>query len=194
MKAIILSGSLRENSNTEILAESVINHLEKYDYEVDIIKIKEKHIEPCTACWTCQDIFESHGCPKKDDMHEIYNSVLEADVILFASPIYSWYCTPPLKAVMDRLVYGMNKYYGKKRGPSLWADKVCGLVTTCGYEIEAGAGVLSEGLKRYCEHSGLKYIGMCAERDIAGKEHFRRDEAIEHTRCFFERIVEAKGV
>jgi len=34
------------------------------------------------------------------------------DLLVLASPIYSWYCSPPMKAVLDRLVYGMNKYYG----------------------------------------------------------------------------------
>lgn len=41
-----------------------------------------------------------------------------------ATPIYSWYCTPPMKALLDRLVYGMNKYYGDEKGPSLW--NACG--------------------------------------------------------------------
>lgn len=45
-------------------------------------------------------------------MEEIFNCILSSDLIILASPIYSWYCTPPMKAALDRLVYGMNKFYG----------------------------------------------------------------------------------
>lgn len=41
--------------------------------------------------------------------------VLASDLIVLATPIYSWYCTPPMKAIMDRLVYGLCKYYGDEK-------------------------------------------------------------------------------
>ena len=50
-------------------------------------------------------------------MEEIFRRVLACEVLVLATPIYSWYCTPPMKAVLDRLVYGMNKYYGEKKAP-----------------------------------------------------------------------------
>ena len=65
-------------------------------------------------------------------MQEIFGLVLSCDLLILATPIYSWYCTPPMKAVLDRLVYGMNKYYGGERGPSLWAGRAVALLMTCG--------------------------------------------------------------
>jgi multimeric flavodoxin WrbA len=188
MKISILFGSVRNNSNTALLLQPFISELNRLGAEVDYITIKDMHIEPCTACWTCQDIFEEAGCPKKDDMHLIYKSVLASDCIIFASPIYSWYCTPPMKAVMDRLVYGMNKYYGEKEGPCLWEGKKCALVTTCGYEIEDGAGVFEEGLRRYTKHSNLNYIGKLAVRDIDGKEYFKNESAVEAAKEFANKV------
>lgn len=67
------------------------------------------------------------------------DAVMRCDLIVLAMPIYSWYCTPPMKAVLDRLVYGMNKYYEKEKGPSLWAGKKVALISTCGYRPEKGA-------------------------------------------------------
>lgn len=52
---------------------------------------------------------------------EIFDKLCDCDVIVLATPIYSWFCTPPMKSLLDRLVYGMNKYYGDEKGPSLWA-------------------------------------------------------------------------
>jgi len=162
--------------------------LKRFGADVDYITLKDKHIEPCTACWTCQNIFEEPGCPKNDDMNLIYEAVLKSDCIIFASPIYSWYCTPPMKAVMDRLVYGMNKYYGDSEGPCLWKGKKCALITTCGYEIEDGTGVFEEGLRRYSKHSNLQYIGKLAVRDIDGKEYFQNKSAVKAAKKFAKKV------
>ena len=191
MRICILFGSLRENSNTGILLQPFISELERLGAEVDLITLKDKHIEPCTACWTCQNVFEEPGCPKEDDMNIVFEAVLKSDCIVFASPIYSWYCTPPMKAVMDRLVYGMNKYYGDTEGPCLWEGKKSALVTTCGYEIEAGAGVFEEGLRRYSKHSNLHYLGKLAVQDIDGKAYFKNESAVSAAKEFAVKVYDA---
>ncbi len=189
MNICILFGSLRNNSNTDLLLRPFEAELKRLGNQVERITLRDLHIEPCTACWTCQDVFEEPGCPKQDDMKLVYESVQRADCIVFASPIYSWYCTPPMKAAMDRLVYGMNKYYGETEGPCLWEGKSCALVTTCGYEIEEGAGVFEEGLRRYCKHSNLNYLGKLAVRDIDGKTYFTNEAAVSAAREFAHKIL-----
>ncbi|HYF81553.1 MAG TPA: flavodoxin family protein [Clostridia bacterium] len=191
MRICILFGSLRENSNTGLLLQPFIEELKRLGAEIDFISLKDKHIEPCTACWTCQNIFEEPGCPKKDDMNILYEAVLKSDCIIFASPIYSWYCTPPMKAVMDRLVYGMNKYYGDTEGPCLWEGKKCALVTTCGYEIEDGAGVFEEGMRRYSKHSNLQYLGKLAVQDIDGKSYFQNESAVNAAKEFAVKVYDS---
>ncbi|MHB1395093.1 MAG: flavodoxin family protein [Clostridia bacterium] len=191
MRICILFGSLRENSNTGLLLQPFTAELKRLGAEVDFVTLKDKHIEPCTACWTCQNVFEEPGCPNNDDMSIVYEAVLKSDCIIFASPIYSWYCTPPMKAVMDRLVYGMNKYYGDTEGPCLWEGKKCALVTTCGYEIEDGAGVFEEGLRRYSKHSNLHYLGKLAVQDIDGKSYFKNESAVKAAKEFAEKVYKA---
>lgn len=94
---------------------------------------------------------------------------------MLAIPIYSWYCTPPMKVVLDRLVYGMNKYYGEEKGPSLWEGKQVALITTCGYRPENGADLWESGVRRYCKHSRLNYLGMLTERDLGYSSIFMDD-------------------
>ena len=127
------------------------------------------------------------GCYCKDDVQKIFKKILMCDLIVFATPIYSWYCTSPMKALLDRLVYGMNKYYGNEKGPALWAGKPVALITTCGYRPEKGADIWENGMKRYCKHSQLKYIGMLVERDL-GKPNFMNKEKEEHSRQFAKQI------
>jgi multimeric flavodoxin WrbA len=189
MKISILSASFREKGNTETLMQPFIAELKRLGATVDVVTLRDLHIEPCTACWTCQNVFDGPGCPKDDDMHLIHTSLLDADGIVFASPIYSWYCTPPMKSAMDRLVYSMNKYYGEVEGPCLWENKTLALITTCGYEIEDGAGVLEEGLRRYAKHSQLKYLGKLAARDIdGGAVQFTTDAMAESAQAFARKL------
>lgn len=72
--------------------------------------------------------------------------------------------TAHFAAELDRLVYGMNKYYGREKGPSLWEGKPVALIATCGYPVEKGADLWEAGMQRYCEHSRLRPLGMLAQR------------------------------
>ena len=89
-----------------------------------------------------------------------------------------------MKSLLDRLVYGMNKYYGEAKGPSLWVEKNVALVATCGYRPEKGADLFEEGLKRYCKHSGLRYHGMLVERDMGYTSVFMNEDKTERARVF----------
>jgi multimeric flavodoxin WrbA len=191
MKICILMGSYRLEGNTAALLRPFIAELERLGAEVDCIPTALLRIEPCTACWQCQNRFDGPGCSKDDDMGAIFASVLSCDCLVFATPVYSWYCTPSLKAVLDRLVYSMNKYYGEVEGPCLWEGKFMALVTTCGYEIEHGAGVLEEGLRRYAAHSRLTYLGKLAVRDVDGIQYFTNDAAVGAAREFARTVFQA---
>jgi len=192
MKYCILVGSPRKNGNTSKLLKPFIEELELQQLQYDLIWLYDKHIEPCTACRNCQNDWTIFGCRHVDDMQEIFDKIYDCDVIILATPIYSWYCTPPMKSMLDRLVYGMNKYYGDEKGPSLWNGKKLAIITTCGYRPEVGADLFEEGIKRYCKHSQLKYVGMFAERDFGYKSVFITDDKIEHSRSFARQLIRNK--
>lgn len=175
-KACILMGSPRKNGNTNAVLTPFAAALANHNYECEIIRLYDMKLEPCTACRKCQEDWSIFGCSRCDDMQQIFDSLLASDLIVLATPIYSWYCTPPMKTVLDRMVYGMNKFYGEKVGPSLWRGKPLALITTCGYRPENGADLWERGIKRYCKHSGLNYIGMLAERHLGYKTVFMDDE------------------
>ena len=115
-----------------------------------------------------------------------------ADLLLLASPIYSWYCTAPLKAALDRMVYAMNKYYGDQgRGPSLWRGRAVAAVTTCGYRPERGADLWEEGLQRYCKHSQLRWLGMLSARHLGYSAPFMDGEKAAQARAFAAELLAA---
>lgn len=189
MHCCILTGSPRANGNTAQLLRPFIQTLEAHGCSYEQIRLADKRIEPCTACRACQQDWSVFGCRHDDDLSSIFERVLACNLLVLATPIYSWYCTPPMKALLDRLVYGMNKYYGIEKGPSLWEGKPVALVATCGYRPEQGADLWEAGIKRYCKHSRLHYLGMLCERDPGYGKVFWDAEKEKHAVSFAEQAV-----
>lgn len=182
MKVLILMGSPRPNKNTYELCKPFIKALKRNNTEVEYIHIADKNIMTCKGCSACQQVTGEYGCVQKDDMYHIVESVIWADCIVLATPIYSWYCTPEMKSVLDRY-YGLNKYYGKARG-SLWEGKSVAIIATHGYEREYATKPFEMGVKNLCNHSKLKYIGMYSVRDVENLKSFHSEEAINGAESF----------
>ena len=189
MKTYILMASPRKEGNTAALVVPFMDELKSAGHEAEMVWLYDKDIQPCLACRVCQKDWTKFGCARQDDVQEIFDEILDADLIVFATPIYCWYCTAPMKALMDRLVYGMNKYYGDEKGPALWAGKAVASITTCGYRPERGADLWEEGLKRYCKHSGLTYLGQLAERHLGYDTEFMDAEKEVRAREFARKIM-----
>lgn len=190
MKTYILMASPRREGNTAALVAPFMDELKSAGHEAEMVWLYDKDIQPCLACRVCQKDWTKFGCARQDDVQEIFDKILDVDLIVFATPIYCWYCTAPMKALMDRLVYGMNKYYGDEKGPALWAGKAVASITTCGYRPERGADLWEEGLKRYCKHSGLQYIGQIAERHLGYDTEFMDAEKEARARKFAQMVLE----
>ena len=190
-KICILKGSPRKNGNTNTLLQPFVEEMEKQGHQCEMFDLHDMDINPCIACRNCQDDQTIFGCVHKDDMQKIFDSILESELIVLASPIYSWYCTPPMKMVLDRLVYGMNKFYGEQEEkPALWVGKKVAILTTCGYRPDKGADLFEEGIKRYCKHSQLKYCGMLVERHMGYNTEFFDDEKAQHAAQFAVELAE----
>lgn len=146
MKMLILFASPRLEGNTAQLLNDVTKGFDN-SIEMTRFDLYTMDLKSCIACRHCQEVTDGFNCVNDDAMQKIFDAALEGDLILFATPIYSFYCTPPMKIVPDRLVYGMCKYYGDTIGPSLWAGKTIALLSTFGYPGEKAPDLLTEGLK-----------------------------------------------
>ena len=134
------------------------------------------------------------GCVQKDDFENIFLEMSRADGLLFANPIYDWYCTAPMKALLDRAVYAGNKNYGRKKGPSLLAGKCVASIVTCGYPAEKGADLWEAGLKRVCRHSKMEYMGMFCGQDQGRNVPFMDEEKAVGVREFARALHSAMRV
>ena len=190
MNICILKGSPRKNGNTNALTDPFSSALTSAGCSVTAIDLNEMDVRSCTACRWCQKDWSRAACIQKDDFQQIIDAVTACDLLVLATPIYSWYCTPRMKAVLDRLVYAMNMYYGDKKGPSLWEGKAAALIVTCGYPPERGADLFEEGMRRYCRHSRLQYLGMLCERHMGYQTIFMDEEKERHAETFARMVLD----
>ena len=188
MKFLILMGSPRKHSNTAELCKPLIDELSAGGAEVKYITLADKQINPCLGCYSCQKITDSYGCIQQDDMTRlIAGEILWADCIILATPIYAWYCTTAMKAVLDRH-YGFNKFYGREKA-NLWQGKKVALVVTHGYEGEYAYGPFETGIQRLCKHSKLEYVGLYSVEDEDDLASFRTEAAVNGAREFARTLL-----
>lgn len=99
-KVLIISTSLRANSNSEELAKAFLQGAESSGNSVEMISLRGKNIAFCRGCLACQ---KTQTCIIKDDAIEIAEKVKEADVLVFATPIYYYEMSGQMKTLLDRL-------------------------------------------------------------------------------------------
>ncbi|MGN0537133.1 MAG: flavodoxin family protein [Acutalibacteraceae bacterium] len=100
-KVLILSGSPRKCGNSDILCDEFMKGVKESGNEVEKIRVAEKKIGYCRACYACRD---TGVCVVKDDMSEILQKMIDADVIVLASPVYFYSVNAQLKTLIDRTV------------------------------------------------------------------------------------------
>ena len=98
-KVLIISTSIRPNSNSEMLANAFADGAGTSGNEVEIVSLKDKTIGFCKGCFACQKLGR---CVIKDDANAITEKMLSADVIVWATPIYYYEMSGQMKTMIDR--------------------------------------------------------------------------------------------
>jgi len=99
-KVVIISTSLRKNSNSDALAREFLRGAEEAGHEAEYISLRGKKIAFCTGCMSCA---KTGACAIKDDAVEIEKKVSAADVVVWATPIYYYEMSGQMKTLIDRL-------------------------------------------------------------------------------------------
>lgn len=87
--------------NSDILCDSFAEGARKAGHSVSKVFLADKKIAYCTGCGACNS---SHKCVIKDDMADILDAMVKADVIVLATPVYFYSMTGQLKTMIDRTV------------------------------------------------------------------------------------------
>ncbi len=187
MNVCILMGSPRLHGNTAELVKPFRAELEAGGAHVSYLPLAEYRVHPCRGCYRCQNVAGPYGCCQRDDMDKIVTEILKSDLLVLATPIYTWYCTGEMKAVLDRF-YSLGKFYGAVRENFVAGMRVC-ILATHGYDASYAADPFATGILRMCEHYGMRYEGIFSVRDEDDLASFRTEQAIAGARAFAKRLL-----
>jgi len=99
VKVLGIMGSPRIKGNTDLLLEEALKGAKIQGAEVEKIVVDKLKIAPCKEYLGC---FKDGNCVIRDDMDEIYPKLLEADVVIIASPMFFYGVSSQAKALIDR--------------------------------------------------------------------------------------------
>ena len=170
MKILGVMGSPRRHSSTEILLDRVLLGAEQMGAEVDKVVVSEIKVHPCMEIYACR---KEGKCAIKDDMEWLYVKLLEADHIVFSSPIFFYGLTSQAKAIVDRCqALWVRKYtLGMETGDKRVRRGVFVSVgATRGEKLFDGA-VLT--VKYFFNAIGVKYAGDLLIRGIEHEAQIR---------------------
>jgi hypothetical protein len=104
MKITILNGNPEpQNTVYEDYLTALCQRLDAQDHRVEMLTLRDMDIKHCLGCWDCW--LKTPGrCVVKDDSETVCRSVINADVVLFASPIIMGTTSALLKRAQDKLI------------------------------------------------------------------------------------------
>lgn len=103
MKVLAINGSPNmDNGNTALILSPFLEGMKEEGAEVELLYTRKLKIAPCIACYKCLTK-TPHECIQKDDMQMIIPKILEADILVFATPVYTHATPGPLKNFLDRM-------------------------------------------------------------------------------------------
>jgi len=99
-KILVLSSSPRKKGNSDLLCDQFLKGAQEMGYHAEKIFLKDKTINYCIGCGACLNGRKS--CPQKDDMPEVLEKMIAADVIVMATPVYFYTMAAQMKTLIDR--------------------------------------------------------------------------------------------
>lgn len=104
MDIVVLTGSPRRNGNSAYLAEQFIKGAREKGHNVFRFDCAMHNVQPCRACNACG---MDGPCVIDDDFETVRQRIIDADMVVFATPMYYFGMSAQIKRVVDRF-YAIN--------------------------------------------------------------------------------------
>ncbi len=158
MNVLVLQGSPKKSGNTATLTKRILDGMAGAGGDVQISEywLNDLTIKPCQACFRCAKTFR---CFMEDDMQKIYPALEQAQVILFAVPIYWWHMNAQTKLCVDRLTALLSP---DDKLPALEGKRI---VLVVSYKFRSCAECTIKMFEEFKEWIGIKLdvVEYCAQ-------------------------------
>jgi multimeric flavodoxin WrbA len=166
MQVVAINGSPKMNKgNTALILGPFLEGMSEAGAEVELFCTERLKINPCQGEFRCAT--KTPGkCFQKDDMQMLHPKLCQADVWMFATPVYVSGMTGPLKTLIDRILIPLGEpsltlrdghcrhrlRTGVKRGQVV-------LVSNCAYWEMDNFDLLLAHMRAFCEHAEREFAG-----------------------------------
>ena len=162
MKVFVLNGSPRKH-NTDALVGAFVEGAQEAGHEVEVLKVAKLNIAGCKACEYCRTKGEG-TCIQKDDMEQVIQGYMEADVVVLASPIYYFTMTAQIEAAIQR-VFCIGKPAKAKKAALLLSSGSPGV-----YDAAVAQ------FKGYTAYTGIEAVGVITANGSENKSEAKLNE------------------
>ncbi len=165
MKVLAINSSPKmDKGNTARILNPFLEGMKEAGAKVDLFYTRKLNIKPCTGEFNCW--FKTPGeCYIDDDMKLLYPKIEEADVIVFASPLYVDGVSGPMKNLFDRMLPGIQPFVelrdGRSRHPVRGTPKnqKMVLVSNCGFWEMENFNPLIVHMEAFCKNASFEFAG-----------------------------------
>jgi len=153
-----IAGSARKKGNSATLLTQVLDEL-RGKFQTELIHLSDFNIHPCDGCHYCQT---KHSCRIDDDMARLYPKLLQANVVLLASPAY-------MGGIASRMQAFMERTWPIRKGQM--TNKVGSYILTGRRRIGMATGVMEEYFTRLGMLKLPGILGFAFESGTIAEDH-----------------------
>jgi multimeric flavodoxin WrbA len=180
----IVGSSKREGNTAKLVARALEGAMSVPEAETELYELAGKNIAHCLACFKCM---EKGECVVKDDLEVLIRKFMEADGILWGSPVYVMSVPGIMKSALDRLGNVVLGRFMLKRGEIPRLNKVCGVISNGGSQhggqelvlnflLDLCLGMNSIVVSGDTQLGGLIGAAACSGLDPRSKDSVLKDE------------------
>ncbi len=175
MEILAINGSPRgKKSNTDRILQPFLEGAREAGAETETVYLKDKTIKPCLGCFTCWTKTPGVCVHKDDDMPALLEKLRQADVVVYATPLYIFTVTAQMKAFMDRYIPMLQPFIIERDGQYIHPpryesrhSKVV-LISNCGFPERHHFSGLEETFRCFTANPDSELVGaiLCAGGEL----------------------------
>jgi multimeric flavodoxin WrbA len=163
VEIVAICGSPRKTANTATLVEALFEAAGESGATTTRFDVAQMSVADCDADRACLESAEAE-CILQDDMQQIYQALRRADAWVFATPIYFWNVTAPMKRAIDRLYAFYTTEGGWRLG--LEGERRGAVIVVQADAEQETPRHIAEYLERVLRDLNVRVVGRIAEGNI----------------------------
>lgn len=189
-RILVIQGGGRPKGNTAQLVSSFVQGAEEAGHCVEVISLLKNEVKGCLGCNACR---YSKPCIQKDSFNDIVPKIKDADMIVFASPLYFWTISSRIKAFIERFYCIAEEDPNPPLGRyEKYPDKDCALLMTAADDLfwtfDQAVSYYRFAIVNYIgfHDKGMLLAGGCG--DTNGKPQIEKTRHLEEAYLFGKNI------